>query len=149
MTIRRYPDRAQNLVEAIKSEDTRCNNLPGAFKELRSNVQQLERSGVDEVHVIVFSSLIDTPRPCPENLKITLPQTPPVDGDIVGVLTGSPSIRSIAFYWISPHQKRVWEEFLQPVFNHAKTTGLQIEFLDVERSKPALQTSPFSFGEER
>lgn len=147
LELRRDPIRAQALVDAITADPARCNNLPGAFAELRSNLAQHEREGIRAVQVVVFSSLVDTPRPCSEITRITLPQMPPAEGDINGALSGSANLRSISFFWVSPHQKRVWEEFLAPSFDSLRARGVPVTFLDVERSLSALRSSPFSAGE--
>ncbi len=147
LELRRDPIRAQALVDAIAADPARCNNLPGAFAELKSNLAQHEREGVHGVQVVVFSSLVDTPRPCSEVTHITLPQMPPAGGDINGALSGPANLRSVAFYWVSPHQKRVWEEFLEPSFEELRARGVPVTFLDVERSLSALRSSPFSVGE--
>jgi hypothetical protein len=144
LAIRRDPARAQELVDAIASDPGRCNNLPGAFAELRSNLAQLEREGVNAVHIIVFSSLVHTPRPCADLKTITLPQLPPAEGDIAGALGSSPNVRSVYFYWVSPHQRIVWEQFLTPSFTALRNAGARVSFFDVERSKSALYTSPFA-----
>ena len=147
LTLRRDPARAQALVEAVKADPARCNALPGAFRELQSNLAQLEREGVSEIHIIVFSSLIHTPRPCADITRITLPQLPPTEGDIPGAFAASTRIRSVSFFWVSPHQKFVWEGFLESAFTTLRQTGARVSFLDVERSKDALRTAPFTLGE--
>ncbi|MGE0132388.1 MAG: hypothetical protein AB7U82_30265 [Blastocatellales bacterium] len=147
LMIRRDPERAQALVTAVTADPGRCNNLPGAFLELKSNLAQLERDGVSDVHVVIFSSLVDTPRPCGEVKSITLPQMPPADGDLNATLEGAQRIRSVSFFWVSPHQKRVWEEFLAPSFAALWQRGESVNFLDVERTKAALRSSPFAIGD--
>lgn len=147
LMVRRDPERAQALVNAVTSDPGRCNNLPGAFLELKSNLAQLERDGASEVHVVIFSSLVDTPRPCGEIKTITLPQMPPLEGDLNGTLSGATRVRSVSFFWVSPHQKRVWEEFLAPSFAALWQKGETVNFLDVERTKAALRTSPFDIGD--
>ena len=144
LAVRRDPGRAQALVDAIASDPGRCNNLPGAFAELRSNLAQLEREGVNAVHIIVFSSLVHTPRPCDQVQRITLPQLPPAEGDIAGVLAGLPNVRSVSFFWVLPHQRIVWEQFLTPAFTALRNSGARVSFFDVERSKSALYVSPFN-----
>jgi len=146
LAIRRDPARAQELVDVIKSDPGRCNNLPGAFAELRSNLAQLEREGVNTVHIIVFSSLVHTPRPCADLTTITLPQLPPAEGDIAGALTTALNVRSVSFYWVSPHQRIVWEQFLAPSFTALRNAGARASFFDVERSKSALYASPFNLS---
>lgn len=147
LELRRDPLRAQALVDAITADPARCNNLPGAFAELKSNLAQHGREGVHGVQIVVFSSLVDTPRPCSDVTRISLPQMPPAEGDINGALSGPPNLRSLAFFWVSPHQKRVWEEFLGPSFEELRARGIPVTFLDVERSLSALRSSPFSAGE--
>lgn len=144
LAIRRDPARAQELVDAVSADPGRCNNLPGAFAELRSNLAQLEREGVNTVHIIVFSSLVHTPRPCADLTAITLPQLPPIEGDIAGALTSAQNVRSVSFYWVSPHQRIVWEQFLAPSFTVLRNSGARVSFFDVERSKSALYASPFN-----
>ena len=147
LTLRRDPARAIELVEAVKADPACCNALPGAFRELQSNLAQLERGGINEIHIIVFSSLIHTPRPCADVTRITLPQLPPTEGDIPGAFAASTRIRSVSFFWVSPHQKFVWEGFLESAFTTLRQTGARVSFLDVERSKDALRTAPFTLGE--
>ncbi len=147
LSLRRDPLRAQALVDSITADPARCNNLPGAFAELAGNLAQHEREGVSSVQVVIFSSLVDTPRPCGELTHITLPQMPPADGDTNGALMRSALIRSVAFLWVSPHQKRVWEEFLAPAFAQLRALGATVSFLDTERTKAGLRNSPFTLGE--
>ena len=147
LTLRRDPARAIDLVEAITADPARCNALPGAFRELQSNLAQLERNGVSEIHIMVFSSLIHTPRPCADVTRITLPQLPPTEGDIPGAFAASTRIRSVSFFWVSPHQKFVWEGFLEGAFMTLRRNGARVTFLDVERSKDALRAAPFTLGE--
>ena len=147
LSLRRDPLRAQALVDSITADPARCNNLPGAFAELASNLAQHEREGVSSVQVVIFSSLVDTPRPCGELTHITLPQMPPADGDPNGALMRSALVRSVSFFWVSPHQKRVWEEFLAPSFAQLRALGATVSFLDTERTKAGLRNSPFTLGE--
>lgn len=144
LMLRRDPARAQALVTAVTADPERCNHLPGAFAELRSNLAQLTREGFTDIHILIFSSLIHTPRPCDGIKTITLPQLPPHEGDIPGALTALPHIKSVSFYWVSPHQKIVWEGFLLPAFQGLQGRGARVVFLDTERSKSALRTSPFT-----
>ena len=147
LSLRRDPARAKELVAAVAADPARCNALPGAFRELQSNLAQLEREGVEAVQIIVFSSLIHTPRPCADVTEITLPQLPPTDGDIPGAFAASTHISSVSFFWVSPHQKFVWEGFLEGAFTSLRQNGARVRFLDVERSKEALRTAPFTLGE--
>lgn len=137
--LKRKPSRAQALVDAIKANLQNCNNLVGAFNELASNLRALKRQGITKAHVIVFSSLIDTPRPCDKTTSITLPQMPPVQGDINKALTSFEGTRSINFYWVSPHQTNVWEGYLDPTFNWASKNNTSISINDIERSKFSLR----------
>lgn len=137
--LKRRPERALALVNSIKAVRENCNNLPSAFMELASNLKTLKRQGFTRAHVIVFSSLIHTPRPCGDLTKIVLPQEPPLEGGINGVLKSSNIVHSISFYWVSPHQKHLWEEFLEPSFNWSQAHGVPMIFLDIERSKYSLQ----------
>lgn len=146
LTLRRDPVRAQELVEAISADPARCNNLPGAFRELESNLAQLEREGVSEIHIVIFSSLIHTQRPCADVTEITLPQLPPTEGNIPDAHSGSTNISTVSFFWVSPHQKFVWEGFLEGAFDSLRRNGARVMFLDVERTKAALRTSPFTLG---
>jgi len=137
--LKRKPARALALIESIKTNIESCNNLPASFAELKSNLTALERQSFTKAHVIVFSSLIHTPRPCDKTTSITLPQVPPVEGNINGALSSSEIVRSINFYWVSPHQKSVWEEFLKPTFMWALQVGTNMTFKDIERSKFSLE----------
>ena len=137
--LKRRPERALALIESIKTKQESCNNLPAAFNELKSNLTALKRQSFTKAHVLVFSSLIHTPRPCDKTTKIVLPQVPPVKGNINGALASSKIVRSINFYWVSPHQKNVWEEFLTPTYVWALKGGANMTFKDIERSKFALE----------
>jgi len=137
--LKRNAQQAQELVDKIASDDKRCNNLPGAFDEFKSNIAALERQGVHEVHALVFSSLIHTPRPCDATKHIKLPQLPPAEGDINGSLSASEILRSLTFYWISPHQRRVWEEFLTPALSWAGEKGVRYNLFDEVRTRSALR----------
>jgi len=139
--LKRKPVRALALVNAIKSVPENCNNLSGSFNELASNLRALKRQGFTKAHVIVFSSLITTSRPCDETTSITLPQLPPIQGDINKSLTSFEGTRSISFYWISPHQIRAWEQFLEPTFHWALNNNTSMVFKDIERSKFSLRKS--------
>jgi hypothetical protein len=136
--LKREPERAQKLVDSIKAAPENCNNLSGAFSELTSNLTALKRRKYKTAHVIVFSSLINTPQPCKKTTKVILPQTPPVKSNINAALSSSELVRSINFYWVSPHQKRVWEGFLTPTFDWAVKSNVDMTFMDIERSKPSL-----------
>ncbi len=138
LDLKRKPERAQDLVQKIEAQKDNCSNLRGAFMELKSNYAALARQGYESVHTIVFGSLIHTPLPCKGLKAITLPQLPPMDSDINDALMSSPLVKSISFYWVSPHQKRVWEEHLVPSFNWAIAQDIPFTFLDEERSKYAL-----------
>jgi len=137
--LKRKAARALALVNAVKSIPQNCNNLSGAFNELASNLRALKRQGYRAAHVIVFSSLIHTPRPCTKTTKITLPQLPPVKGNINKALTSFKGIRSIDFYWVSPHQMLGWEEFLSPTLLWADQHDTRFNLRDIERSKFSLQ----------
>ncbi|MBL3588674.1 MAG: hypothetical protein JMN24_02630 [gamma proteobacterium endosymbiont of Lamellibrachia anaximandri] len=137
--LKRKPERALKLVESIKANPSNCNNLPGSFVELESNLTSLKRRKFNTAHVVVFSSLIHTPRPCTTNTSIVLPQMPPAQGNINSTLSSSSMVRSLNFYWVSPHQKRVWEEFLKPTFDWALMKGVNMTFMDIERSKFSLE----------
>ncbi|MES9993994.1 MAG: hypothetical protein ABW098_18750 [Candidatus Thiodiazotropha sp.] len=133
--LKRNKARSLALVESIKADPARCNNLSGAFIELKSNIAALERQDYKKIYVIVFSSLIHTPVPCAEDTQITLPQAPPLGGDINEALQSSSHIRSIRFYWVSPHQKRLWEEYLKPSFKSFSIYRRTFTLMDMERSK--------------
>ena len=137
--LKRKPARALALVEGIKTKLESCNNLPASFAELKSNLTALERQSFTKAHVMVFSSLIHTPRPCDKTTKIVLPQVPPMKGNINAALASSEIVRSINFYWVSPHQKSVWEEFLKPTFMWAFQGNVNMTFKDIERSKFSLE----------
>jgi len=143
--LKRQPERALALVNAIKSSPENCNNIPGAFAELSSNLKAIKRQNFKSVHIIVFSSLIDTPRPCDKTTQIVLPQLPPVKANVNAALSSYDTIRSITFFWISPFQKAGWEEYLDPTFNWALQNNIQITFMDIERSKLSLRQG-LNFG---
>lgn len=137
--LKRKPERALALVNAIKAVPENCNNLSGAFMELASNLKALRRQGFTRVRVIIFSSLIHTPRPCSDMTKIILPQEPPLEGNINGILMSSKIIRSVQFFWVSTHQRKLWEEFLEPSFNWAERNSVPMTLMDIERSTVALK----------
>ncbi len=137
--LKRKPTRALALVNAIKTVPENCNNLSGSFNELASNLRALKRQGITKAHVIVFSSLIDTPRPCKTTTTITLPQMPPVQGNINKALSSFEGTRSINFYWVSPHQTNLWEGYLDPTFKWASKNNTSISINDIERSKFSLR----------
>lgn len=107
--------------------------------ELAGNLKALERQEFTKSHVIVFSSLIHTPRPCDTTTQVILPQVPPVEGNINASLTSSKTVHSISMYWVSPHQMRVWGDFLEPTFNWALNKNIPMTLMDIERSKFSLQ----------
>ncbi|MEW8417751.1 MAG: hypothetical protein AB2669_11875 [Candidatus Thiodiazotropha endolucinida] len=131
-------NRAHELLKVIKAAPDRCNNLTGAFKELRTNLRHLTIEGYKEVHIYVFSSLIHTPVPC-TGAEITLPQPPPLSAGVNKILTSSESISSVTFYWINPHQKRVWLDYLEPTINWLKAKNGRFNFLDISNSIYRLQ----------
>ena len=124
---------AEALIPHTESHKNYCNNLPGAFAELQSNLQQLERQNYQEIIVIVFSSLIDTPRPCENTVELTLPQMPP-PMDINAILTSSKAIRSITFYWSNPHQKKIWTDMLEPTIRWSKNHNTPFGLFDIENT---------------
>lgn len=130
--------RQKDLVEAIQAQKNRCNNLGGAFEELKANLQSLERQGVNTAYVIVFSSLIETPSPCHGLEQITLPQEPPVQAQINQALTASEIVKDLRFYWVSPHQLKLWQDYLSPSFAWANKRAVPMMMLDINRSAPAL-----------
>ncbi len=137
--LKRKPERAANLVKSIKADPENCNNLPGAFIEMKSNLRSLIRNGYSKAYLIIFSSLIHTPRPCDQTTQVVLPQLPPMEGNINEVLTSFDIVQAIHFYWVSPHQTRVWDEFLHPSFDWASTHNVPMGLMDIERSKYSLQ----------
>ncbi|MCF6251100.1 MAG: hypothetical protein L3J75_07500 [Methylococcaceae bacterium] len=137
--LKRKTERALKLVESVKANPKNCNNLASAFLEIKDNISHLERRGYKNAHVIVFSSLIHTLRPCDETTHIVLPQTPPAKGNINATLMASKIVKSLQFFWVSPHQKRIWEEFLKPSFDWALLNNVPMNLMDIERSKNSLQ----------
>jgi hypothetical protein len=137
--LKRNAQQAQELVDKIASDYKRCNNLPGAFDELKSNIAALERQGVREAHALIFSSLIHISLPCDATTHIKLPQRPPAKGDINEALSASEVLRSLTFYWISLHQRRVWEEFLSPALTWAGEKGVRYALFDEVRTHNALR----------
>jgi len=139
LELRRHPARAQDLVEKTRSEPTRCNNLPGAFDELKRNLAALERQGTSEIHVLIFSSLVHTPRPCADLKTLALPQLPPENSDINGALTASEGVRSISIFWVSPHRRRVYEEHFAKTFAWADANSVHFDLFDEVRTKNKLR----------
>jgi len=66
---------------------------------------------------------------------------PPAKGDVNRALIASDITHSIQFFWVSPHQKNIWLEYLQPTFTWANEHSIQIRLMDIERSKFALEKS--------
>lgn len=123
-------DRMLSLLDAHPDH---CNNLPAAFAELETNIRQLEQQGYEEIVVVVFSSLIDTPAPCGDSMQITLPQLPP-DTGINRVLMSSDAVKSVSFYWVDHNQRKVWLEFLQPTSEWLGEHSGKFGLFDVENT---------------
>lgn len=138
LELKRYPARAQELLDKSKSDASRCNNLPGAFAELKSNLEDMPGRGKEEVHVLIFSSLIHTPRPCDEMTRIALPQLPPAEGEFNEAFMSSLDLKSVTFYWVSPFQKRPWKEFLKPAQGWSWNPRIKFNLLDENASKNEL-----------
>jgi len=131
-------ERAEELIEVIETKPNHCNNLGAAFRELDYNLAQRTAEGYDKVYVLVFSSLINTPRDCGSNVTIKLPQPPPKT-DIASILTAHDQIEQVSFYWVNPHQKFVWLEKLDPAVKWLQSSAKKFEFHDIEASRYALK----------
>lgn len=130
--------RAAELLDYIQPKLDQCNNLEGAFKALEANLEQLERQGYKEVYVLVFSSLIDTPRPCNGVVNLKLPQLPP-PLDLNAILTDRESLKAVNFFWVNPHQRAVWNEFLSPSIDHSSQNGIPFGLFDIENTRFELE----------
>ena len=126
--------RAAELLDYIQPNPDQCNNLEGAFKALEANLEQLDRQGYEEVYILVFSSLIDTPRPCGDIVNLHLPQLPP-PLDMEAILTGRETLKAINFYWVNPHQRAVWNEFLSPAIDHSSQNDIPFGLFDIENTR--------------
>lgn len=126
------------MLDYIQPKLDQCNNLEGAFKALEANLEQLERQGYKEVYVLVFSSLIDTPRPCNGVVNLKLPQLPP-PLDLNAILTDRESLKAVNFFWVNPHQRAVWNEFLSPSIDHSSQNGIPFGLFDIENTRFELE----------
>lgn len=130
--------RAAELLDYIQPKPDQCNNLEGAFKALEANLEQLERQGYKEVYVLVFSSLIDTPRPCNGVVNLKLPQLPP-PLDLNAILTDRETLKAVNFFWVNPHQRAVWNEFLSPSIDHSSQNDIPFGLFDIENTRFELE----------
>ena len=132
-------NRAEELLEKIKSHPDNCNKLEASFTGVRTSIRQLEQQGANDIHVIFFSSLISTPAPCADTKSISLPQLPvPVQFD--KMLAASEAVSSIEFLWVNPHQFRLYQDALAPVAHWAKANGKGFGIFDVEQTEAQLRS---------
>lgn len=125
-------ERANEVLKKIEADPKRCNQLEAAFKSVKTTIKQLEQRGVNDVHVFVFSSMIATPSPC-NDLKISLPQLP-VPVNFEEIFTTSDAVSSIGFYFVNPHQLKVYQSALEPLATWANSQGKKFGLFDVEDS---------------
>lgn len=127
-------ERALALVELMPSKPDHCNSLGQSFTALGNNIRQRTAEGFTHIHVLVFSSLIDTGGPCDDVVVITLPQLPP-EMDISAELTARETVKRVSFFWVNPHQIRIWSEKLNAMNNWASTSEKKFEFLGEEETR--------------
>lgn len=131
----KHEGRAKDLVEKVKTKANYCNDLGGAFAGLDQRLTSY-RDTYSDVHLIFFSSLIDTPKPCAD-ITIELPQMPPpID---VAALANA-KLRSVLFLWVNPHQTRLWSDQLEPMRRWAQGHGVDFALLDIEQSVDFLRS---------
>ncbi len=105
-------EEAERLINVIKSKENRCNNMVRGFDALKSSLRNLDRRArVNEIWVLIFSPMINTPEPC-KTSKIDLPQVVPTY-DFVKSLTASEKVRVVSLYWVHERQFDVWEDALK------------------------------------
>jgi hypothetical protein len=125
--------RAADVVAKVESHASYCNRLGESFTALRTAVRQLEQQKYTDIHAYYFSSMIATPPPCTDEMKIDLPQLP-VPVDYSGLLTASDALNTIAFYYVSPHQLQLYQESLVPVSSWASANGKTFRMYDIEET---------------
>ena len=130
-------ERGAVLVSLIPSKPDRCNNLSKSFRALGENIRARSAEGYSNIQVLIFSSLIDTGGVCEEQVVIKLPQMPP-DIDVSAELSSTDTVKRISFYWVNPHQHRVWSEKLRPLSKWASDNGVEYEFLSTEETRYAI-----------
>ena len=123
--------RAADVVAKIESKATHCNRLSESFDSIRTSIRQLEQQGYSDVHIYFFSSMISTPPVCNDDVDITLPQLP-VPADFTGTLTSSDIVKTIAMYYVNPHQLRAYQEALIPVASWANVNNKDFGIYDME-----------------
>lgn len=103
---------AERLLNVIKSKKNRCNNMARGFDALKSSLRSLDRRArINEIWVLIFSPMINTPEPC-RSSKIDLPQVVPAY-DFVKSMTASEKVRVVSLYWVHERQFDVWEDALK------------------------------------
>ena len=138
-------ERAGALVELMPSRPDHCNSLAQGFTALGNNIRQRTAEGFTHIHVLVFSSLIDTGGPCDEKVVITLPQLPP-EMDITDELTARDSVKRVSFYWVNPHQQRIWLEKLRSMTTWGSAPDRKFEFLGEEETRFAISKGKIMGG---
>lgn len=131
-------NRAQALVDKLEPLPDRCNQLAESFTAVDSTVRNLEQQGFASINIYIFSSLISTPNPCKAIKSIALPQLP-VPVDFKAKLTRSKAVKTIAFYYVNPHQIRVYQDVLGEIEAWGYEAGNNFAMFDVEGSDHALR----------
>ena len=105
----------------MKGKPNFCNNLGKTFITLANTIQQYADEGFDEIHVYVFSSLVDIPAPCNQLKNLILPQAPPIvdwdkDGinDLGSILIRTPQLKSFALIGVRAEQYQGSKDALNP-----------------------------------
>lgn len=138
-------ERALALVELIPSKPDYCNSLASSFAVLGNNIRQRSAEGFTHIDVLIFSSLIDTGGPCSEEVTITLPQLPP-ELDVSAELTARDTVKRVSFFWVNPHQLRIWSEKLRDMNAWASTSEKKFELLGEEETRFVISKGKFIGG---
>lgn len=103
-------DHAESIEQKISYDGKGCTDLVGAFQQIDLG---LRSTTAKEVWVFIWSSLIDTGRPC-DLSSVKLPQSPPSSIDFSG-LAANKMIKRIFFLGVHHEQYKTWFPALERV----------------------------------
>lgn len=129
--------RAGELIEITANSPKNCNQLAASFEAVRNTVVQLSSQGFTEIHISVFSSLIDTPVPC-DDIKITLPRLP-VPIDWASSFAPTSQVQSVTFYAVNAHQHPLYAQAMTPLAIWAEKNHKHFAIHDIQSSLNVLR----------